>query len=113
MHGHVIIATTTEISQCRAGENVRRHAISALKVGVVNRSSSQGTIGEIRKSLGLKKSGDAEGDGTVREEVGEEEPLLLPDSAEAIAWAAASSSADIGRTVDGLPSVIAHVCSGV
>jgi len=112
LHRHVIIVTTTEISQCRTGENVRRHAISALKVGVVNRSSSQGDIGEVRKSLGLKKSGNAEGDGMVREEVGEEEPLLLPDSAEGIAWAAASSSADIGRTVDGSPSVIARVCSG-
>ena len=78
LHRHVIIVTTTEISQCRSGENVRRHPISALKAVL---STGQGDIGEVRKSLGLKKSGDAEGDGTVREEVGEEEPLLLPDRA--------------------------------
>jgi len=66
--------------------------MSASKAGVVSRSSSHGDNGEVRKLLGLKKSGDA-------------------DNAEAIAWAAASSLTDIWRAADVSPSEMVCVCS--
>ena len=61
----------------------------------------------------MKNSGEAEGDGAVREQVAEEKLSPVPDNAEAIAWAAASLSTDIGRAVDVSRSVMVRVCSGV
>jgi hypothetical protein len=65
----------------------------------------------VRKLLGLKKSGDAVGDGMVREQVADEDRSSLPDNAEAIAWAAASSLTDIWRAADVSPSEMVCVCS--
>ena len=70
--------------------------ISASDAVVVSRSSSH---------HGVKKSGDvvgddAIGDGTVREQVVDEDQSSLPDNAEAIARTAASSSTDIRDAAD-------------
>jgi hypothetical protein len=77
---------------------------SPSRAGVVSRSS-HGDTGEVRKSLGFgfKKSGEAEEFCSVRhiEGGGLSE---LPDNAEAIACAAASSLADIGRATVELSS---------
>jgi hypothetical protein len=67
---------------------------SPSRAGVVN-NSSQGDTGEVRKSLGLNKSGDTEDERSVREESKRELYSVVPDNAEAIACAAASSSADM------------------
>jgi len=80
--------------------------ISASRAGVV-KSSSHGDTGEVRKSLGFgfKKSGEAKEFCSVRE-IDEGRLSEVPDSAEAIACAAASSSADIGTATVGLSSVM-------
>lgn len=86
---------------------------SASNAGVVSKSSSHGDTGEVRKLLGLKKSGDAVGDVVVREHPTDEGRSVVPDNAEAIAWAAAASSTDIGRVADVSPSETVCVCSEV
>jgi hypothetical protein len=63
----------------------------------------------VRKSLGFKNTGDAEDDSSVRGETGEQQSEV-PDNAEAIACAAASSLADIGTVMVELSSG-ADVCS--
>ena len=79
---------------------------SPSRAGVVSRSS-HGDTGEVRKSLGFgfKKSGDAKEFCSVRQT--EEGQLSeLPDNAEAIACAAASSLAHIERATVELSSGI-------
>jgi hypothetical protein len=78
--------------------------MSPSRAGVVSRSS-HGDTGEVRKSLGLgfKKSGDAKEFCSVKQ-TDEEQLSEVPDSAEAIACAAASSLADKGRPIVELSS---------
>ena len=78
--------------------------MSPSRAGVVSRSS-QGDTGDVRKSLwfGFKKSGEAEEVCSVRQTDGQR-LSEVPDSAEAIACAAASSFTDIGIATDELSS---------
>src|SRR6266852_2094604 len=77
---------------------------SPSRAGVVSKSS-QGDTGEVRKSLGFgfKKSGDANEFCSVRQTEGGR-LSEVPDNAEAIACAAASSLADIERATVELSS---------
>lgn len=78
--------------------------MSASRAGVGNRSS-HGDTGEVRKSLwlGFKKSGEAKEFWSVKQ-IEEGRLSEVPDNADAIACAAASSLADIGRAMDVLSS---------
>ena len=80
---------------------------SASRAGVVS-SSSQGDTGDVRKSLGFMNTGEAGRrlDTLMREK----QHLEVPDNADAIACAAASSLADIGTATVGVSSGF-EVCS--
>ena len=82
---------------------------SASRAGVVSRSS-HGDTGDVRKSLGFMNTGEA--DVRLDTLMRGKQHLEVPDNAEAIACAAASSFADIGRPTVVVSSGI-EVCSAV